>query len=138
MELELELVRRILELRLGKVEHKEGVELELTNHKQEVLELELVERKQGQVSKVTALAELKVEIVAAVEEADSIEEVAVAELQVVNFTVDSRTIYLKLQHVHYLLLDLTISVDHELETLICCCGIEKEGYRTRLDCNFAY
>ena len=137
MELELELVRRILELRLGKVEHKEGVELELTNHKQEVLELELVERKQGQVSKVTALAELKVEIVAAVEEADSIEEVAVAELQVVNFTVDSRTIYLKLQHVHYLLLDLTISVDHELETLICC-GIEKEGYRTRLDCNFAY
>jgi hypothetical protein len=45
-----------------------------------VLELEVVERKQGQVSKVTALAELKVEIVAAVEEADSIEEVAVAEL----------------------------------------------------------
>ncbi len=33
MELELELVRRILELRLGKVGHKEGVELELTNHK---------------------------------------------------------------------------------------------------------
>lgn len=137
MELELELVRRILELRLGKVGHKEGVELELTNHKQEVLELEVVERKQGQVSKVTALAELKVEIVAAVEEADSIEEVAVAELQVVNFTVDSRTIYLKLQHVHYLLLDLTISVDHELETLICC-GIEKERFRTRLDCNVAY
>ncbi len=56
----------------------------------------MVERKQGQVSKVTALAEFKVEIVAAVEEADSIEEVAVAELLVVNFTVDSRTIYLKL------------------------------------------
>jgi hypothetical protein len=76
------LVRRTQGVKLKKVRRKEGLELELVNHKREVLELNLVERKQEQVSKVTALVELKVKIVTAavIEEADNIEEVAVAEL----------------------------------------------------------
>ena len=139
VEFGLNLVRRTQGVKLKKATRKEGLELELASHIREVLELKLVERKQEQVSKVTTLVELKVKIVTAavIEEADNIEEVVVAELQAVNSIVDFRTIYLKLQHVHFLLLDLTISVVHELETLICC-GIEKEGYRTRLDCNVAY
>ena len=76
------MVRRTQGVKLKKVRRKEGLELELVNHKREVLELNLVERKQEQVSKVTALVELKVKIVTAavIEEADNIEEVAVAEL----------------------------------------------------------
>jgi hypothetical protein len=76
------LVRRTQGVKLKKVRRKEGLELELVNHKREVLELNLVERKQEQVSKVTTLVELKVKIVTAavIEEADNIEEVAVAEL----------------------------------------------------------
>ena len=87
---------------------------ELVVHNLKVLTLELAD-------KLTELIELKVDIAA--EEADNTEE----ELVVV----------VEFQHLHYLLLDLTISVAHELETLICC-GIEKEDYRTRLDCNFTY
>lgn len=76
------MVRRTQGVKLKKVRRKEGLELELVNHKREVLELNLVERKQEQVSKVTTLVELKVKIVTAavIEEADNIEEVAVAEL----------------------------------------------------------
>lgn len=76
------MVRRTQGARLKKVTRKEGLELELANHKREVLELKLVERKQEQVSKVTTLVELKVKIVTAtvIEEADNIEEVVVAEL----------------------------------------------------------
>jgi hypothetical protein len=76
------LVRRTQGVKLKKVRRKEGLELELVNHKREVLELNLVERKQEQVSKVTTLVELKVKIVTAavIEEADNIEEVTVAEL----------------------------------------------------------
>ena len=84
---------------------------ELVVHNLKELTLELAD-------KLTELIELKVDIAA--EEADNTEE----ELVVV----------VELQHLHYLLLDLTISVAHELETLICCCGITKEDYRTRLDC----
>ena len=80
---------------------------ELVVHNLKVLTLELAD-------KLTELIELKVDIAA--EEADNTEE----ELVVV----------VELQHLHY----LTISVAHELETLICCCGITKEDYRTRLDC----
>ena len=76
------MVRRTQGVKLKKVRRKEGLELELVNHKREVLELNLVERKQEQVSKVTTLVELKVKIVTAavIEEADNIEEVTVAEL----------------------------------------------------------
>jgi hypothetical protein len=76
------LVRRTQGVKLKKVRRKEGLELELVNHKREVLELNLVERKQEQVSKVTTLVELKVKIVTAavIEEADNIVEVVVAEL----------------------------------------------------------
>lgn len=76
------MVRRTQGVKLKKVRRKEGLELELVNHKREVLELNLVERKQEQVSKVTTLVELKVKIVTAavIEEADNIVEVVVAEL----------------------------------------------------------
>ena len=73
--------KEVLELELAS--HKrEGLELELASHKWEALELKLVVRKQEQVSKVTALVELKLKNVTAavIEEPDNIEEVVVAEL----------------------------------------------------------
>ena len=123
-----------VDLGLEQVEHKQGVKLGvivrrpgLVVHKREELTKELV-------NKATELVELKVNITAVIEVADNIEELVV----VVKFQAEHcHTICLGLQHLHYLLLDLTISAIHELETLICC-GIEKEDYRTRLDCNFTY
>lgn len=134
-----------VDLVLEQVGHKQGVKLEvvvrrpgLVVRRQEVI-LGVVAHKREEltkelVNKATELVELKVNITAVIEVADNIEELVV----VVKFQAEhSHTICLGLQHLHYLLLDLTISAIHELETLICC-GIEKEDYRTRLDCNFTY